>query len=612
MIFPVKALCLLLCALVAPPALASTWYVRPDGGTRYSTNVTTGQCDGTTDAAYPGSGTNRHCAFKDVRYLFQDGSYADANHFPAWGWIGKGGDTYLLRGSLQQGVTYRIGWNTPRAALDETTKSNFGIAGDPYASGIPAPPSGTAAQHTRILGENYASCHAPGAKTQLHGGYGVFAVLNMKGASFVDVACLDLTDFSPCGRASQVSGCNTSPGTLSDYAGAGITWSNKSTNDTVEDVRIHGLSGTGMLGPTGDGVVFRYLDIIGNAGSGWNADAGDGTTGNGTLLVEHYNISWNGCAEEYPLKDPLPYADCTDDNGGGYGDGFGTTTAESHPGWKVTFDQGIVSYNTQDGLDALHINGGNSVMTVTHTFAFGNMGQQIKVGGAAGVITDNQIVTNCNAMRQAIPGTPHGYNAKLSDFCRAADAGIVITVNDNAPSKFDSNIVYSASATGIEVECATASCGSASKIDFRSNIFIGFKNDPAHGYANGGNGEYSHPIYVGTPKNPFINAGSLYSGNTTFHAAGSWKCPAAGEKDAHCGDPHLVDETWHNYGHGDMSPAKGSVASVSEPAEPENSAAAVPGLSGHAVHVRLRTVACLCAGGLGVAIWQGFRSRPDR
>ena len=107
----------------------------------------------------------------------------------------------------------------------------------------------------------------------------------------------------------------------------------------------------------------------------------------------------------------------------------------------MTFDQGNVFYNTQDGLDALHINGAGSSMTVTHTLAYGNMGQQIKVGGAAGTMISDQVVTNCNALRQAIPGTPAGYNTHLSDFCRAADAGILLTVNNHGsaevPGQYD-------------------------------------------------------------------------------------------------------------------------------------------------------------------------------
>ena len=599
-----EAFCLLLLCLLSTPLFASTWYVRPDGGTRYSTGMTKGQCDGTADARYPGSGTNRHCAFKDVQSLWQDGSYASGSVFPAWGWIGKGGDTYLIHGSIGTGVSYRIGYPNASGTQDPASGLDYGIAGDPYGSGMPAPPSGTPAQHTRILGENYASCHAPGAKTQLHGGYGTSSVITMDGASYVDLACLDVTDFSSCGRSAQSNGCNSNVGSLSDYANTGISWSNKSTNDTLTDIHIHGLASSGMTGPTGTGMHFSYLDIIGNAAAGWNAD--NGTTGSGSLLVDHFNISWNGCAEEYPLKDPLPYNDCTDDNSGGYGDGFGTATKESNPAWHVTFDQGVASYNTQDGLDALHIYGAGSTMTVSHTLAYGNMGQQIKVGGAAGIITDNQIVTNCNAMRQKIPGTPPGYNKKLSDFCRAADAGIAVTVNNDGTLVFDSNTIYSATITTIEVDCAVETCGSSAKVDFRNNVYLGFENSKANGYANGGRDEDSNFVYIGPKDNPFKNQGSIISGNVAYYPNDPSKSLAEGMTKAAHRNPHLVDETWHLYGYGDMSPAAGSPAATGAPAsESDTGDGEGRGFPGK------RVAACFCGGILAVALWRGLRSRQD-
>jgi len=167
------------------------------------------------------------------------------------------------------------------------------------------------------------------------------------------------------------------------------------------------------------------------------------------------------------MVDPLPYQDCTDDNVGGYGDGFGTATVPSNPGWQVHFDQGVVTYNTQDGLDALHLTGSGSSMTITRVLAYGSMGQQIKIGGAAGTAINNVLVTNCNALRQAIPGTPSGYNSRLSDFCRAADTGIEMTVGKGATTTFDFNTVYSANATSIEIDCDTTAgaCDSTSLLE---------------------------------------------------------------------------------------------------------------------------------------------------
>lgn len=610
-----KALRFLLLGLATLPALASTWYVRPDGGTRYSEAMPQGQCDGTADAPYPGSGKNRQCAFKDVRSFWMDGSYNSGKVSTAWGWIGTGGDTYLIHGSLATGATYRLGWNNPAKADDAKTGLFYGVAGDPYQPAMLPPPSGTPDHHTRILGENYASCHAASAKTQFHGGYATSVVLNLRDASYVDVACLDITDFSGCGSASQPHRCDSSLGSLSDSAGTGVSWTNKSTHDTLTDVHIHGLAGSGMSGPTGDGVVLRYVDLIGNAGAGWNADLNNGTTGTGDLRVEHFNFSWNGCAEEYPLVHPLPYNECTDDNSGGYGDGFGTASTASSPAWHVSFDHGVVSYNTQDGLDALHIEGAGSTMSVSHTLAYGNMGQQIKVGGASGTLTNNQIVTNCNAMRQRIPGTPGGYNAKLSDFCRAADAGIAIMVNNHVPLKVVGNTIYSASVTTVEVDCGEPTCTAAARIDFRDNLFLGFRNDPAHGYANGGRGEMSNYIYIGADSDPFKNAGSTVTGNVAYFPTNPAHCTPGGEAKVVCRDPHLTDETWHNYGYGDMTPRSGSAALVDVtaitpdapvPAAPDDATTDLPLRRFH--RPRLRVLGA-CAGALALVAWGLTRSR---
>lgn len=588
----------LLLILFCQSALATTWYVRTDGGTRYSAGAHDGQCDGRSDAAYSGKGKNEHCAYKDVRSLWTDGTYCtdDSAASKCWKWVGEGGDTYILRGSMADGSSYRIGQNGP------TDKDYFGLAGNPYGAGAPPPPSGMEAAHTRVLGGNYASCSAPSARTQVHGGYAVGAVLNMSGASYVDVACLDITDFSSCGRSAQANACNTSS-PLSDFAGSGIQWSNTSTHDTLTDVRVHGMAALGMLGPTGDGVVMTRLELVGNAGAGWNADAGDGKTGTGKVLVQDFNISWNGCAEEYPVKDPLPYGDCTDDNGGGYGDGFGTATVASNPGWQVHFDQGVASYNTQDGLDALHLVGNSSSMTITHVLAYGNMGQQIKVGGTAGTATGNTIYTSCNAMRQPIPGVPTGYNKKLSDFCRAADAGVVFSVGDGTTTTFSDNTVYSASATAVEVvvgdKCTTSTC----LVRQQHNIFIGFKNDAADGYPDGGKGDFSNPLYVEEAEAAYRNPGSSFDHNTTFHAKSNWHCPAVQlhEKDAYCGDPHLVDESWHVYGYGD--------AKLTRPIPFKASDAAGEG-DHRPRRVMLASLGCLVLFTGGAIGWRRRSSRP--
>ena len=533
------------------PGPGTTWYVRPDGGTRYSSNVTAGQCDGKGDSAYPGSGVNQHCAFNDVRMLYTDGSYTTGTTFPGWGWVIAGGDTVIIRGSIGAGVSYRIG-------MDWGSQVSFGIAGSAPASGMPPPPSGTASQHTRILGENYGSCTSQSARTQLYGGSGAGAVMALNGSSYVDVACLDVTDHSNCGRSSDTVSCVVNGAMVADFANNGIQMNNASTNITLTDVRVHGLAGAGLYGAPGDGFVATDLAILGNANAGWNADDNSGTTGWGSMLVQNFEISWNGCVEEYPIVDPLPYFSCTDQSSGGYGDGFGTSTVTSQaPGWQVHFDNGIVTYNTQDGLDALHITGPGSTMTVTRVLAYGSEGQQIKVGGATGTIQNSVIVGSCEAMTtQAIPGTPAGFGSLLAAPCRAGNTAVVVTTTPGQVTKFQGNTVFAAGAIGLEVEYATDDQGPTNVMLYDNNVFVGFFN---------GSGKDATPIYSNSDLKMMTNPGGSFSNNAYLMREGysGWACTSA-ETNSICSTSTLglVDETYHPYGYGNMAPASKSSAVV--------------------------------------------------
>jgi hypothetical protein len=500
-------------------------------------------------AAYPGSGVNQNCAFKDIRSLWTDGSYVvDPNAgSPQWGWIGASGDTYLI--DCTGGALCRIGQSGPNVG-----DTNGGLIGNPYESGAPAPLNGTATAHTRILGVNYASCSSPAAKAHVNGGFGVGAVFNLRGSSYVDLGCFDVTDFSNCGRSAQANACNTSY-PLTDYANNGIIINNTTTNTTITDVNIHGMATNGILGATGDGVVLTRVALSGNPSAGWNMDDGSGATGTGHLTLSYFTVQWSGCAEEYPIVDAVPYADCTDDGSFGYGDGIGTATVNSNPAWTISIDHSIAAYNTQDGFDLLHLQGGGSSLTITDSLMYGNMGQQLKMG-AAGTAIGNVIVGNCNALRLPIPGTPSGYNARLSDFCRASDVPILMTVSDGATTRYINNTLYTANSIGVEV---SGSCGTCS-MQYENNIFLGFQNNAANGYPNGGSSKFPTPIFFDSGDQVFGRAGSLFTNNLAYHARDNWPCPQAGwgEQNAICADPGLVDETYHLYDYGNMSPAGAS------------------------------------------------------
>ncbi len=567
------------------PALAQqTWYVKATGGSRYSASQTGGQCDGLSNAAYPGSGTNQHCAFNDIRYLWATSTFVTVSGCPDWCWVISGGDTviidqanpciqYTSPGVVNPGSS---GPCTVGASGPNSGDGFLSLWGSPQASGAPPPPSGTLGQHTRILGSNYASCTNAAAKTKVYGTYGPGAVFALNGVNYVDVACLDVSDESSCGRVGQVNSCSTSY-PLSNYAGSGISTDRTTTNTTITDVVIHGMAAEGMLGPTGDGVVLTRVGLSGNAGAGWNMDDGSGTTGTGNIHLNQFAVIFNGCAEVYPIPSTITIqgyslnggvigqvADCADDGSGpptGYGDGIGTATTVSSPAWHMFVDQSLAAYNTQDGFDLLHLQGGGSSLTITNSYAYGNEGQQIKIG-AAGVGYNNVIVGNCNALRQSIPGLPAGYNSRLADFCRAGDTAAVMSVTDGVTSKWYFNTTYTAGAIALEVP-VNGSCTTTCYLQYENNVMLGFTNNTTNGYPSGGSGNNPQPIYFDTI-DPMGNSGSSYKYNSTNGQKVSIACPnvGEGETNAQCGSPGLTDQTFHLYGYGNMTPSSGGSSVV--------------------------------------------------
>ena len=378
------------------------YYVRHDGGPA-------GVADGKANVPCSDQTTaGQHCALGEVQFMYDDGSYnntgwTDADWLRVSGF--KGGDRLHIEGCSNNGSatdhTCRLGWRNADNSYDGATGRRWGIAGNSNASGMPPPPSGTAGQYTEILGANDGSCHAESARVKIHGGFGAGAVINLYGTNYVRLGCLDLSDWSACGKANQATGCT---GSNNDFADTGLLLG--ASNLDIRDLATHGLAKHGIQGWTRGIATMDYIEVRGNGFDGWNADFSDHNTGSGDLTVKHFDISWNGFAEESPIVHALPYTDGTDDGSGGYGDGFGTATDPSNPGWHVKFDTGVSSYNTQDGLDALHVNGADSSMTILNVLAFGNMGQQTKIGGSKGIQINNTLQLNCNALRYPIPGTP--------------------------------------------------------------------------------------------------------------------------------------------------------------------------------------------------------------
>ncbi|MEO6804640.1 MAG: Ig domain-containing protein [Edaphobacter sp.] len=522
--------------VVAPASLptgpGTTWYVRADGGTRYSASQTLGQCDGKSDAAYPGSGTNQHCAFNDVRYLWTDGTntFNPQTNFPAWGWIGSGGDTYIIRGG-----PWRIGQNGPN------NNQGFGLQGDPYDAGIPAPLKGTSGQHTRILGENFGACTTSN-QTQLFGGYGVGFALDLRGAQFVDVECIDLTRHSQCikyGSPAIPAPCNTQY-PLDDYATTGIL-TNTSTHDVLlQDMYIHGFISRGINGPIGGAVSATRVDIAYNGAAGWDFDDGNATPNvNGVINLSYVTIEWNGCNQAYPGTGAVS---CYSQSTGGYGDGIGTpsgTCLTSH------VDHTIFRYNTQDGFDMLHNDTGSCSLNVTDSMSYGNNGQQFKWGPAdnPAVFTNNVAIGNCNRLSKPMPGQPSTYNANLSDFCRAQDT-IVPGLPPGGSLTMENNTIVSYAPTIVDFECSTSNC-STSTFTFKNNIMIGYDNPATYGDGSqvGGPGAF----FFSAPVNGIRSNNIYYGMGHGFTCPSNYSGDGTGTAEL-CTNPMLINQPTGNGG----------------------------------------------------------------
>jgi hypothetical protein len=496
--------------LVCLPLFGETWYVRHDGGTRYSANARKGQCDGKADAAYRGSGTNQHCAFKDYRYLWDDQSYNND------AWVIAGGDTVVIHKNLSSGVD--IGW---RVGWDATTGPGAGytwcFGGGTSGCSNPPIPSGTPSQHTRILGENYASC-ANGTDldksklTQIFGGFGIVTPLNLKGAQYVDVQCIEVTRHSQCimfGSPAYPAPCNRSA-PVDDYDSDGVQTDAKTHDLLMQDMWIHGHPGRGVKGPIGGVVTCLRCDIAYNGAAGWDFDDGNATPlVNAVWNFNYSTIEWNGCNQEYPITHTYPAISCYGQSTGGYGDGVATPAGT---GLAVSIDHSRFIYNTQDGLDLGHVDtGGPYALTITNSFAYANGGATFKWGGNASpaVFTNNIAMANCMRMSAPIPGAPSTFNANLGDFCRAQDA-VPFDFRQGGTALLANNTFVTYAPTTFDIGCWDPSC-SNSTLTFKNNIVLGYDNPATYSLGGKPGGPGSFYFQGGTVAHT-VRSNNLYYG----------------------------------------------------------------------------------------------------
>ncbi len=553
------ALFLFFVVLVSLPLSGETWYIRHDGGTRYSTKTHTGQCDGRADAPYH-KGTNQHCAFNDYRYLWDDQAYQNNDK-----WVIAGGDTVIIRDG-----PWRVGWDAA-TCHGSTTGCGAGytwcFGGGSSSCSNPPIPSGTPTQHTRILGENYATCSNGSTTdrsklTQIFGGFGLSTPLNLKGAQYVDVECIEVTRHSQCiffGDPANPASCNRST-PVDDYDSDGAITDVHTHDLLLQDMWIHGHLGRGIKGPIGGLVTCTRCDIAYNGAAGWDFDDGNGTASvHGIWNFNYSTIEWNGCNQAYPGPGAIS---CYGQSNGGYGDGVGTPTGMC---LTVNIDHSNFSYNTQDGVDLGHGDTGTGCpLTITNSIAIGNGGATFKWGGNENpaVFTNNVAIANCARMSEPIAGQPTSFNAHLADFCRAEDA-LPFNFRQGGTVLFANNTIVTYAPTTFDIDCWDPSC-SNSTLTFKNNIVLGYDNPKSYnlGGKPGGPGGFYFQKTIGH----IVRSNNLFYGLRGLH------CPT-GHSNERCDDPKFVSQPRFstekdldnfNFHLSPSSPARGSGATLSE------------------------------------------------
>ncbi|RME86382.1 MAG: right-handed parallel beta-helix repeat-containing protein, partial [Caldilineae bacterium] len=378
---------------------STTYYIRPDGGSA-------AQCSGLVDAPYPGSGTSQPCAWDHpFRALPPDGTPRI-----------RGGDTLIIAPG-----SYRMGYGAPEAAGDGAHCS----PDYPWDCTLPAIPSGPDAAHpTRILGQGWDSgCANP---PELWGTERSDHILDLRGSSHVQIACLEITDHAGCVEFhSGGLACPRQSYPYGDWAGTGIVAAD-SSDVTLRDLNIHGLADAGIRGGRLHNWTLERVRLVGNGWVGWDGDIDGNDSNSGTLTFRRWTVEWNGCAETWPGQQP---AGCWAQSAGGYGDGVGTGATGGD--WLI--EDSTFSHNTSDGLDLLYHSLGGSI-TLRRVRAEGNAGNPVKVTGQTR-LENSVLIANC----AFFDGQPFTYNV---DPCRALGNALELNFMGGETMTLVNNTIY--------------------------------------------------------------------------------------------------------------------------------------------------------------------------
>lgn len=415
---------LLAAVIAAQPAISktpATFYVRADGGS-------VDQCDGRHDAAYPGSGSDRSCAWRHPFDALPPGGKARI----------AGGDTLVIGAG-----SYMMGMGAPGTETLEKCRKDW--PWDCHAGAIPSGPS--AGRPTRILGAGYDhGCRKP---PELWGTQRASEVVDLEGSSNVEIACLEITDHSSCiefhNAAQNVDRCERDAEPYGTWSPAGIAAAD-SAGVRLRDLNIHGLAHDGIRAGRLRDWTLERVRILGNGWAGWNGDVGGDSSANGGHLVfRDVEIAWNGCREDYPSG---RHSGCWGQENGGYGDGLGT----GQTGGDWLFDHVNVHHNTQDGIDLLHAQA-DATIVFRNVHAEANAGNQLKASGSV-TIEGSTVVGSCAAL-SGEGGLDH------DDLCRARGNSISLNLPEHARSRIVDNMIEGEGDCLVAIECQASGCRDA-------------------------------------------------------------------------------------------------------------------------------------------------------
>ena len=439
-----KLFLVVLACFFAPSVLASTYYVRSDGGT-------TAQCNGLSNAAYSGSGTGQSCAWHHPFDALPPQGDGGNPTIPL-----HGGDTLIVGpGSFEMGL------NAPGA------KTSYPACNQNWSwDCVMAPvPSGTSAQPTRILGAGWdTGCSAA---PQLWGSEHAARVMSLSGSSNVVVGCLEITDHASC-IESHMSGnssyaCNRSSPPFGPWASTGL-YAKDSSNVTLQDLNIHSMANRGILAGRLSNWTVTRVKLVANGWGGWDGDLAEsaGSSNSGTMRFDTVEVGFNGCGETYPDKQIFG---CWGQQEGGYGDGLGTTNTSGN--W--VFVNSYFHHNTQDGLDLLYADP-TATITVQQSHAEGNAGNQMKVAGSP-TVKDSVIVGNCSYYqgKYYMSGNNSGGAGTSGDLCRAMGNALVLSVQPGLKALVQYNTIVG------EGDCLILAINgnSTSSVALQNNALIG-------------------------------------------------------------------------------------------------------------------------------------------